>query len=83
MSDPKNVSLFAYRVAGVRTAQSRPLGQLRVASSDAPVSNKLFKLAKISGHPLETASMSFDPGVLLSWAHRELDHILLLLDFVT
>src|SRR5277367_680238 len=41
-------------------------GQLRVASSDSPVSNKLLRLARILGHPPDTASMSFDRSQSIS-----------------
>ena len=40
--------------------------QRRVASSDSPVSRRLFRLARMCGQPFETASIIFDPGVSIS-----------------
>jgi hypothetical protein len=41
-------------------------GHSRVSSSDSPVSKRLLRLARICGHPVETASMNFEPS-FSSW----------------
>jgi len=38
-----------------------PFGQLRVDSSDSPVSSKLLRLDRICGQPLDTPLMNFEP----------------------
>src|SRR5262245_37834312 len=41
-------------------------GQRRVASSGAPVSRRLFRLARICGQPVDTAAMNFESGAPIS-----------------
>jgi hypothetical protein len=41
-------------------------GHSRVSSSDSPVSKRLLRLARICGHPVETASMNFEPSFSIS-----------------
>ena len=43
-----------------------PSGHLRVPSSDSPVSSRLLRLARIIGHPPETALMSFESVLSIS-----------------
>jgi hypothetical protein len=41
-------------------------GHSRVSSSDSPVSRRLLRLARICGHPLDTAWMNFEPSLSIS-----------------
>ena len=41
-------------------------GHSRVSSNDSPVSSKLLRLARICGHPLDTASMNLEPSFSIS-----------------
>ena len=42
-------------------------GQCFVASSESPVSSRLFRLDKIAGQPVETLAMNVDSGLSISW----------------
>lgn len=42
-------------------------GQCFVASSESPVSSKLFKLERIAGQPVETEVINFESVLSISW----------------
>src|SRR6266480_1898139 len=41
-------------------------GHSRVSSNDSPVSKRLLRLARMCGHPFETASINFEPSFSIS-----------------
>src|SRR5437762_11322041 len=41
-------------------------GHSRVSSRDSPVSNRLLRLARMCGQPVDTASMNFEPSLSIS-----------------
>ena len=54
-----------------RVSKIRPLRlgyQVRVSSSDSPVSSRLLRLERMVGQPLETAWMNFDCPRSISWS---------------
>ena len=51
---------------GPRETDHFPFGHSRVATSDSPVSSKLFTLERIIGQPFDTAPMNFESGVSIS-----------------